>query len=136
MRFGLRKRGEKMDSLSLIPADGLIGPFFRLLLFLAVCIIAYAVLRGAVQWLHHCRQPVRSAASAVAGKRIELRRERMHHDGDVHHHSLAVHYVAFRLEDGEYVEYRVSRDEFHRLEEGEAGRLLVRGARYVRFERQ
>lgn len=35
-----------MDTLSLIPADGFIGPFFRLLLFLAVCIIAYAVLRG------------------------------------------------------------------------------------------
>ncbi|WCF06520.1 DUF2500 domain-containing protein [Paenibacillus thiaminolyticus] len=56
--------------------------------------------------------------------------------GDVHHHSLAVHYVAFRLEGGECVEYKVSRDEFHRLEEGAAGRLLVRGARYVRFERQ
>ncbi|MGG4395248.1 DUF2500 domain-containing protein [Paenibacillus thiaminolyticus] len=136
MKFGLCKRGETMDTLSLIPADGFIGPFFRLLLFLAVCIIAYAVLRGTVQWLHHCRQPIRSAASAVAGKRMDLRHERMHHDGYVHQHSLAVHFVAFRLEGGECVEYRVSRDEFHRLQEGEAGRLLVRGTRYVRFERQ
>lgn len=129
-------RGEKMDSLSLIPADSFAGPFFRLLFFLAVCILACAVLRGAVQWLHHCRQPVRSAASAVAGKRMELRHERMHHDGYVHDHSMAVHYVTFRLEGGECVECRVSRDEFNRLEEGEAGRLIVRGTRYVRFERQ
>ncbi|MBG9792976.1 hypothetical protein ABD76_10945 [Paenibacillus dendritiformis] len=93
-----------MDSLSLFPVEDFLGPFFRLLLILAVCIIAYAVLRGMLRWLHRCGQPVRTSASHVAGKRMELRHERMHHDGYVHRHSLAVHYIAFRLEDGECVE--------------------------------
>lgn len=135
MRFSFCKRGED-GYLILIPADSFIGPFFRLLLFLAVCIIAYAVLRGPCSGFiiaasRFVRQLLPSQASGWS-----LRHERMHHDGYVHHHSLAVHYVAFRLEGGERVEYRVSRDEFNRLEEGVAGRLLVRGARYVRFERQ
>ena len=91
----------------------------------------YIVAKNISQFIENENSPVLTVSATVVDKR---RKTHHHHSNGHHHHSHSYH-ITFENQDGERIELRVKRHEYHDLEIGDRGMLTHQGTRYKGFER-
>lgn len=115
-----------------------------LLLIIFLCVIgafAVAAIRGIATWTQNNHSPRLSVSARVASRRTELSQHSFANGGDVtgaqgYTASCSTwYYVTFEVESGDRMEFSVSGKEYGLLAEGDVGKLMFQGTRYLSFVR-
>ena len=91
----------------------------------------YIIAKNIGQFIENENSPVLTVSAAIVDMR---RKTHHHHHKHGHHHSHSYH-ITFETQDGERLELRVKRYEYHELTIGDSGMLTHQGTRYLGFER-
>ena len=91
----------------------------------------YIIAKNIWQFIENENSPVLTVSAAIVDMR---RKTHHHHHKHGHHHSHSYH-ITFETQDGERLELRVKRYEYHELTIGDSGMLTHQGTRYLGFER-
>ena len=91
----------------------------------------YIIAKNIGQFIENENSPVLTVSAAIMDMR---RKTHHHHHKHGHHHSHSYH-ITFETQDGERLELRVKRYEYHELTIGDSGMLTHQGTRYLGFER-
>jgi mannose-6-phosphate isomerase-like protein (cupin superfamily) len=95
-----------------------------------IVLIGTALVRGVVTWMSNNTAPVRSVPARVLGKRTNT----WGGAGDSSVHTS--YYVAFELDSGERLEFRVNGPEYGLIADNEEGILTYQGTRFKGFQPQ
>lgn len=103
-------------------------------LFLVVFITTFV--KGISQWNRNNHSPKLKVDAVVVTKRTNVSHHHHNQGNGIHHttHSTT-YYVTFQVESGDRMELQVADREYGFLVEGDRGRLIFQGTRYLGFER-
>lgn len=108
-------------------------PIMIALIFLLVFFVfLLAGIKGLSEWSKNNRSPKIIVDAVVMGKREDI----SHRGGGHRHYSHTTYYIAYELESGDRIEFRVDGSEYGIQREGDKGKLTFQGTRYLGFERQ
>ena len=98
-------------------------------IFVAIWFILffYIIGKNIAQFVENEKSPVLTLPASI----VDMRRKTHHHKN---HHSHSYH-ITFEMENGERLELRVKRQEYHELSVGDRGILTYQGTRYQGFVR-
>ena len=113
---------------------GLMQVMFYIVPIFMFIVIGMAVIRSFKEWNHNENSPRLTVDAKVVSKRSEIRRT-MSHTQNVHHHSRTNYYVTFEVESGDRMELELQGHEYGLLVEGDKGKLVFQGTRFLGFER-
>ena len=113
---------------------GLMQAMFYIVPVLMLAIIGMSIFRWLKEWNHNENSPRLTVDAKVVSKRSEIRRT-MSHAQNVHHHSRTNYYVTFEVESGDRMELELQGHEYGLLVEGDKGKLIFQGTRFLGFER-
>ena len=113
---------------------GLMQAMFYIVPVLMLAIIGMSIFRWLKEWNHNENSPRLTVDAKVVSKRSEIRRT-MSHTQNVHHHSRTNYDVTFEVESGDRMELELQGHEYGLLVEGDKGKLVFQGTRFLGFER-
>lgn len=118
---------------------------FEVLFFVVFGIIAMSIVVNLVkdtrEWNQNNHSPRLTVSCRIVGKRVEVSYTQHPVGGDVggahgmQMMSSTTYYVAFQVESGDRMEFRVDGREYGLLAEGDFGKLSFQGTRFLDFER-
>lgn len=120
----------------LISGFGGMGAVSFLIFVLAFGFILFVICKSIMQWNKNNHSPRLTVDATVVTKRTQVTTH--HHDtagGGGHVMHDTAYFVAFQVESGDRMEFRVNGREYGMLAEGDAGKLTFQGTRYLEFER-
>ena len=91
----------------------------------------YIIAKNIGQFIENENSPVLTVSAAI----VEMRRKTHHHHHKHGHHHSHTYHITFETQEGERLELRVKRSEYHELAVGDRGMLTHQGTRYLGFER-
>ena len=97
----------------------------------------FILIKGLTQWNTNNHSPRLSVDAKIVAKRMDVTHHH-HHHGDnmgMHDTSSTSYYVTFEVESGDRIELCVAAHEYGYLVEGDRGKLMFQGTRYLGFER-
>ena len=112
---------------------------FTIMFLLILGMFIVNAVRGIGQWNKNNASPKLTVEATVTAKRGDVTYHH-HHDPNMgagmdHTTSSTTYYATFQVESGDRMEFRIPRDEYGYLAEGDRGRLTFQGTRYLGFER-
>ena len=120
---------------------GLFGAMFTVVFVIVVGIFIVTIVRGIGTWNKNNHSPRLTVTATVVSKRMNVSHHSHGMAGDItgaHGYtttSSTSYYVTFQVESGDRMEFSVRGTEYGMLAEGDVGRLLFQGTRYLSFER-
>ena len=114
---------------------------FFLIFFLILGMFLFMIVKGLSTWNKNNQSPRLTVDATVVAKRTDVSYHRHANAGDMsgahgfHTTSSTTYYVTFQVESGDRMEFHVSGLEYGMLAEGDTGRLIFQGTRYLSFER-
>ena len=103
--------------------------------------ILFSLVKAIRDWKYNQSQPILTVAARVVAKKADVTRgirpnlARIEHDKFMARYAQTVkYYLAFILEDGQQLKFRVKRKEFDRIEKEDAGKLTYQGTRFLGFK--
>ena len=114
---------------------------FSFMFLIVVAVIVVAVIKGVAQHHQDNNSPRLKVEAVVVDKREEIRHEQQPVGGDItgahgYHTTISCSYwITFQVESGDTIDFLVGDGEYGRLNEGERGKLLFQGSRYLGFEK-
>ena len=116
---------------------GSVFPFLFLAVFVIVIVMfIVTAARGLSQWHRNEQSPRLTVEAEIVSR---------HEDVSVHHHNAGsgaghisrstTYYVTFQVASGDRMQFRVPRQEYGFLVEGDRGQLTFQGTRFLGFER-
>lgn len=104
------------------------GIIFIIIWFL---LFFYIIAKNISQFIENENSPVLTVSATI----VDMRRKTHYHHSNGHHHHTHSYHVTFETQDGERLELRVKRYEYHELAVGDSGMLTHQGTRYKGFVR-
>lgn len=104
-------------------------------------IIIATVIQGISTWHKNNNSPRLTVPAVIVAKRESITHHQHPNAGDVsgahgfHITTSTTYYVTFQVESGDRMEFPVSGSEYGMLAEGDTGKLMFQGTRYLAFER-
>ena len=104
-------------------------------------IIIVTVIQGISTWHKNNNSPRLTVPAVIVAKRESITHHQHPNAGDVsgahgfHITTSTTYYVTFQVESGDRMEFPVSGSEYGMLAEGDTGKLMFQGTRYLSFER-
>lgn len=109
---------------------------FFLMFFLILGMFIFAFVKGISEWNKNNHSPRLIVEATVVAKRNHVSHHHNNHGtGAGHSSSTTSYYVTFEVETGDRMELQVRGSEFGLLVEGDYGKLMFQGTRYLGFER-
>lgn len=99
---------------------------FMIVPVLVIGVFIFVFVKGISQWGKNNAAPMLNVQAVVVDKYTQ-------HSGGEHHHTSF--YVVFEVQSGDRLEFRVSRQEYSQLIEGDFGELIFQGTRFIDFRR-
>ena len=96
-----------------------------------VCFVLLVIGKGIAQFVENENSPVLTVPATI----VDMRRKTHHHHSGGHHHHSHSYHITFELENGEWLELKVRRQEYRELAIGDKGMLTHQGTRYQGFAR-
>ena len=106
---------------------------FMLIFLLIAGVIVFVIVQGLRQWNKNNHSPRLTVEATVVAKRTEVT-HRQSDDG--FSRSTTWYYATFQVESGDRMEFSLGGGEYGLLAEGDRGRLIFQGTRYLGFERE
>ena len=104
--------------------------------FLILGMFVFAFVKGISEWNKNNHSPRLIVEATVVAKRNHVSHHHNNHGtGAGHSSSTTSYYVTFEVETGDRMELQVRGSEFGLLVEGDYGKLMFQGTRYLGFER-
>lgn len=103
---------------------------FILTFFVVFGIILVTIIQNITEWNKNNHEPRLTVNAAVVTKRNQYHRNGQNHVGHTQY------YVTFQVESGDRMEFMISGNDYGMLVEGDHGKLLFQGTRYLGFERE
>ena len=97
-------------------------------------IIGLAIFRPLKAWHHNENSPRLTVEAKIVSKRSDYRRT-MSGKQNSPRHSRTNYYVTFEVESGDRMELELQGHQYGLLVEGDRGRLIFKGTRFLGFER-
>lgn len=113
---------------------------FSFMFLIVASVIVVAVVKSMAQHHRDNNSPRLKVEAVVVDKREEIRHEQQPVAGDVTgahgYHTIisSSYWVTFQVESGDKMDFLVDGNEYKRINEGEKGKLLFQGSRYLGFE--
>ena len=117
----------------------LIGVMFPLLNLAIVAVIVVTVVLGVSNWHKKTLSPRLTVEATVVAKRSDTQFHHQHHGGvepaSTFHttNNTTTYSVIFQVESGDRMKFTVSGAQYEQLAEGDEGRLMFQGPRYLDF---
>ena len=108
---------------------------FSIAFFLIFGIIIASFIRGISQWNKNNHSPRLVVDAKVVAKRNQVTHHHNNVNDTMHTTQSTTYYVTFQVESGDRMEFCVNGREYGMLVEGDYGRLMFQGTRYLSFER-
>lgn len=96
-----------------------------------LALFVYIIGKAVAQFIENENSPVLTGPVTI----VDMRRKTHHHHSNGHHHHTHSYHITFEKEDGQRLELKVKRYEYHELSVGDRGILTHQGTRYKGFER-
>ncbi len=115
---------------------------FPIVFALVLGMIIFTLVQGIMTWHKNNQSPRLTVEATVVAKRVNVEHHHHHNAGDATgahcHHTLTntYYYVTFQVESGDRMEFHVSGSEYGMLVEGDKGKLMFQGTRYLSFDRE
>ena len=115
---------------------------FPIVFALVLGMIIFTLVQGIMTWHKNNQSPRLTVEATVVAKRMNVEHHHHHNAGDATgahgHHTLTntYYYVTFQVESGDRMEFHVSGSEYGMLVEGDKGKLMFQGTRYLSFDRE
>lgn len=115
---------------------------FPIVFALVLGMIIYTLVQGIMTWHKNNQSPRLTIEATVVAKRMNVEHHHHHNATDATgahgHHTLTstYYYVTFQVESGDRMEFHVSGSEYGMLVEGDKGKLMFQGTRYLSFDRE
>lgn len=115
---------------------------FPIVFTLVLGMIIFTLVQGIMTWHKNNQSPRLTVEATVVAKRVNVEHHHHHNAGDATgahgHHTLTntYYYVTFQVESGDCMEFHVSGSEYGMLVEGDKGKLMFQGTRYLSFSRE
>ena len=111
-------------------------PMLVTLGFIVVIVLVFIrVMQGAVQWGKNNTAIELTVEAKVVAKRTAVSRHG-HAQNNVQYHGNATTYFAsFEVDSGDRMEFRIPDREYGMLAEGDTGKLIFKGTRYISFDK-
>lgn len=104
---------------------------FPLMSLFIFSMVAFVIVKNILTWNKNNHAPRLTVSAVIVAKRTITHHH--HHNG--HHHHSHTYHVTFEVQSGDRMEFKVSREEYGLLAEGDTGMLFFQGTRYLSFER-
>ena len=110
---------------------------FFIMFSIVIGMFIFSFVRIISQWKKNNNSPRLTVEATVVDKRKDISYHHHHAGGTMHttHTSSTSYLVTFQVESGDRMVFRVSRDEYGIILEGDTGRLTFQGTRYISFQR-
>ena len=108
--------------------DMLFSILFPILFLVVLGMILYTI-----TWNKNNHSPRLTVPATVVAKRTEVSR---HHTDNTMMHTFTTYYATFQVESGDRMELEVDGSDYGMLVEGDFGKLMFQGTRYLGFERR
>lgn len=112
---------------------------FPIVFALVLGMIIFTLVQGIMTWHKNNQSPRLTVEATVVAKRMNVEHHNHHNATGAHgHHTLTstYYYVTFQVESGDRMEFHVSGSEYGMLVEGDKGKLMFQGTRYLSFDRE
>lgn len=115
---------------------------FPIVFALVLGMIIFTLVPGIMTWHKNNQSPRLTVEATVVAKRMNVEHHNHHNATDATgahgHHTLTstYYYVTFQVESGDRMEFHVSGSEYGMLVEGDKGKLMFQGTRYLSFDRE
>ena len=116
------QNGDSPIRLSAITAGGSQAVFFKV-----------NIIGNISTWNKNNHSPRLTVPATVVAKRTEVSR---HHTDNTMMHTFTTYYATFQVESGDRMELEVDGSDYGMLVEGDIGKLMFQGTRYLGFERR
>ena len=136
--YSVKKR-HKEDSMWMFQFFDIIFP---IVFALVLGMIIFTLVQGIMTWHKNNQSPRLTVEATVVAKRMNVEHHNHHNATDATgaqgHHTLTstYYYVTFQVESGDRMEFHVSGSEYGMLVEGDKGKLMFQGTRYLSFDRE
>ncbi len=111
----------------------LVSIFIPLMFVIVFGTIIFSIIKGIGQWNKNNKEPVLTVICKVVTKRTNTTR---HNNSNNNMGSNSTtYYSTFEVESGDRIEFTISGKEYGMLAEGDIGKLVFQGTRYLSFER-
>lgn len=109
--------------------------FFLMFSFIIVMFV-FSFIMMIRQWRKNNNSPILTVEATVVDKRRDVSRHH-HHTGSAMRttHTSTSYLITFQVESGDRLVFRISRDEYGTIIEGDSGKLTFQGTRYISFQR-
>ena len=97
-----------------------------------LALFVYIIGKAVAQFIENENSPMLTGPATI----VDMRRKTHHHHSNGHHHHTHSYHITFEKEDGQRLELKVKRYEYHELSVGDRGILTHQGTRYQGFERR
>ena len=114
--------------------DMLFSILFPILFLVVLGMILYTIIGNISTWNKNNHSPRLTAPATVVAKRTEVSRH--HTDNTMMHNTFTTYYATFQVESGDRMELEVDGSDYGMLVEGDIGKLMFQGTRYLGFERR
>ena len=109
------------------------GVMFVLMFGVMLVLFIVTAVRGISTWNKNNHSPRLTVPATVVAKRTEVSR---HHTDNTMMHTFTTYYATFQVESGDRMELEVNGSDYGMLVEGDIGKLMFQGTRYLGFERR
>ncbi len=96
---------------------------FTIIITLFIGFFIFIFINGILEWSKNNNSPILIVDAKLVTKRAN-------HSGE-----STSYYITFEVESGDRIEFRVSRNEYGMLADGDVGKLTFQGTRYKSFQR-
>ena len=113
--------------------DQVFNILFAIIFFCVLGTMVYIFVKNISTWNKNNHSPRLTVPATVVAKRTEVSR---HHTDNTMMHTFTTYYVTFQVESGDRMELEVDGSDYGMLVEGDIGKLMFQGTRYLGFERR
>lgn len=112
---------------------------FPVIFILIFIMIIFTLAKGISTWHKNNNSPRLTVSARIVAKRQNTTYHNQPNAGDTsgahgyHTTSSTTYYVTFQVESGDRIEMSVSGSEYGKLTEGDEGKLIFQGTRYLQF---
>ena len=118
-------------------SDTIFRVLFPIAFLCCLGIFLFTLVSNLRNWNQNNHAPKLSVPAAVVAKRTQISHSNMANAGDMTGtHGYTIYYVTFQVESGDRMEFAVSGAEYGMLAEGDIGKLIFQGTRYLGFARR
>ena len=111
------------------PGFNFIGILGGLIALVSIGLLVFILVKDLNQWNRNNRSPVLTVDARVVAKRGD------YHRGSGNTMGYTTYYATFQVESGDRMELCIPDDQYGYLVEGDSGKLMFQGTRFLKFTR-